>query len=346
MKIYCGADFHFNDRGEKIEYADTIIGKDYLQSLENTEQIFQDCIKNEVPGERNILLSGDIIDKKHIVDTSIILFHQLLDRYTNDIDKVIILCGNHDIVDHSDHSVSYLPAFKSIKNVTIIDYNEYIIEDNMVFLAFSNNFNDKFSDIINELDHDKQYILFSHFAVSEALLSNGISIKTKITFKDLSEAFRLIILGDYHKPQKLENDHSTLYYCGSTYQKTWGEMGEEKRYLIVDTKNYSVKSVDYKHYYKHIELEAIDDNISLYQKYESEGHYVRFITNDSKKHNELIKHGFKCKYVAEKEKTEKLIQKMDEKKDPYASWLEIKEVPKEKHEVYLKIKKEILENAK
>ena len=81
-------------------------------------------------------------------------------------------------------------------------------------------------------------ILFGHFQVKGAFLnhaktSSGIPL-------EVLHGFDLVVLGHIHQPQALSD---RIYYVGSPFQQDWGETGQKKRVLVVDTERLKVTSI-------------------------------------------------------------------------------------------------------
>ena len=81
-------------------------------------------------------------------------------------------------------------------------------------------------------------ILFGHFQVRGAYL-NSVQTTTGIPQEALN-GFDLVVLGHIHQPQQV---NERIYYVGSPFQQDWGEAGQKKRVLIVDTEDATAISV-------------------------------------------------------------------------------------------------------
>lgn len=224
----------------------------------------------------NIIILGDVFDDKDLMySKSANIFQDFLIQ-AQDI-PIIIIQGNHDSKDYDNPEESLLNIFSNYKNVDII-YN-HAKYDNIIFTAYkpTNTFIELMSDVIESYQpgYEEDMILFGHFDLNGAQLSNGIYLNAPIKLKDLSNYFSFIISGHIHKPQEFDylykNEKPAKFiYVGSPIQTNWGERGEEKRILYFDseTLNYEEIPTYYKKY-KVFKIEKEED-LSLLEEIKNE----------------------------------------------------------------------------
>lgn len=273
---------------------------------------------------------GDIINDKSIIYT-----------VAQDVFKDIIIqnpdmnfnlvSGNHDMSSTGKTQKSAISVFSGYSNVTCIDKEPKVV-GNITFVPFFENM----FDVLLQLEPND--ILISHMGINEAMLQSGLSKVDKVKLSDLRN-FKLGIFGHYHKPQELSNQRTRLYYCGSVIHKDWNDKNEKKRFLIYDTETLEVESLpiegltEYREYViddvataKEIMIEA--------EKAKNHGHIVRV----RKKIKEELEHQPHDILVIEQKEVDitnrgiNLNQTMEEKLKKY---LEIKEIPVEKHKEFL-----------
>ncbi len=262
-------------------------GNDPIDSVENLplriasikrclEFIILECKKRNI---NTLEIGGDLLNDKSLI--YVVAQNLLLQFFRNHKDfKFIIIDGNHDVTDKGKYLKSGLECLDSESNVVRIKNSSFMnIEDKKIFhvpWTFG-----MFEDIKN----NKADILISHFGLSEAVLSSGISVKSEISVKDLIGKYKLVLLGHYHKPQEMILPEISLYYSGSIIQKDWGEKGEEKRFLIIDTDNLSVESIPIegykKHYYFSLNEENKNEILKNALKLRDEGHYVKIESEEN-----------------------------------------------------------------
>ena len=161
-----------------------------------------------------IVVAGDTNDKKHILDVKAFTrLKRVLESYP-DLDFVF-LHGNHDSTARIDYD-SAVELLTNNQNISCVLSSPEVSEDiGALYLPYSKEMSDHISE------SESVNILIGHFGVNEAQLSNGHSIKTSISARDLSK-FKLVLLGHYHKPQQLDN----IWYMGSLIQLRRDETGE------------------------------------------------------------------------------------------------------------------------
>jgi DNA repair exonuclease SbcCD nuclease subunit len=214
-----------------------------IETLNAVEQMCTYATENDI---KNVFIAGDINDSKGNISTrALIMFQRVIAKYTDLTFHLIP--GNHDAVARNmNHHAAQI--FENISNVKV--YNEVTRLDNITFIPWKPAIID---DIIESESND---ILISHFGLSDAQLSNGMSIKTSINANDLSK-FKLVLLGHYHMPQSLYN----VYYVGSPIPFKRDEI-EEKRFLVVDTNTLEVESVPTIGYRKYTQV-ILDEDTDL-----------------------------------------------------------------------------------
>jgi len=281
MEFAFAADVHLteyeNDRS--IEFDGKMLPSKTVSIFECLVELGQYTRKNVQ--SKTIVLGGDLVDRKTIEYCSSINLWKDFFQLFSDL-NFIIITGNHDVSDRSNTSYNWINVFSDYKNIQIVDYNEFMAIDNILFCSYSPKMVDKLREAVEKYsDCD---VLISHFDVQEARLSNNVTNIGKIRFKDLAQKFKLILLGDYHLPQELNINNSKLIYVGSVIQKTWGEANEEKRFLHCNiTKDtYTIKSVPFTKYSKHIKIivkniQELQEKKKMLEQEIANGNYARLI---------------------------------------------------------------------
>lgn len=214
---------------------------------------------------------GDIHNDKDIIYTDAQnVFIDVLNRFP-DL-EFCIFSGNHDMSSRGDFQSTAIQPLDQSSNVTC--YYEPTTIDNITIVPYSNKL---VQHVGNAEPND---ILLSHFGLNEAKVSSGISIVSDVSFKMLSK-FKLVLLGHYHKPQKLENKTTTLYYTGNPIHLNWGDKNDSKRFLMYDTDTLEVVSLKLSGFVEYREF-TIDDTtpdpkavIREAEELRQQGHKVR-----------------------------------------------------------------------
>jgi DNA repair exonuclease SbcCD nuclease subunit len=292
------------------------------------------CRENSIS---KIVIGGDTLHGKSViyaVAQDIMLNY--FEKY-HDI-KFIVIDGNHDLSGKGTEVVSALRPIQYIPNVNWIGHNRVFKEGNILFVPYSYNL----PEIIKE---NKADILISHFGLNEGVLNSGLSIIAEISLKDLIGRYKLVLLGHYHKPQEIINPNINLYYVGSTIQLDWGEKGDEKRFLVVDSETLNVQSIPITKYKKHIEIELTesnkDDIINFAKKAKENGDHIKIIMREPVDLTSIKGYEFNIVDKTERDITNRGISSSMSKEDIFKRFLDIKQVQKKQWDDYLKIAKDI-----
>jgi len=261
-KYLVTADLHLKDWNDK-DYTDEGVPLRLVEIIQTFESMCEYAIKNEID---TIVIAGDTNDTKSIVHvTAFTMFRKILEKYSNL--NFIFMHGNHDAASGGDGDYeSAIELLLGPANVKVLLKPEQ--RDNIMFVPWSR----RMVDYIGESDECD--ILITHMGLSDATLSNGASIKTRLQSSDLTR-FKLVISGHYHKPQQVNH----VWYVGSPIQLRRDEFNEDKRFLIIDSETLEVESVSttgYRRYYQFVIDENSDQEEITKQaiEFKEQGHNV------------------------------------------------------------------------
>ncbi len=263
MKIIWTADLHLSVySNDKVDPTTGL--SERLTGIKNAmHNMAEFALSNNI---KNIGIAGDINHNKSVIYS---LAQSILLDYVRSYKQLFfyIIDGNHDMSTKSANSVSSLKALDNEGNVDMIHVPKKV--ENMLLVPWHH---DALSSIIKRNSED---FLVSHFGLNEAQLSSGISIVSDLKLSDLKD-YKKCILGHYHKPQEVGN----VIYCGSLTQLDWGEKHEDKRFLVVDTDNGNIQSIESEGYKKFYSFQLTNDNatdlINTGQELLEKGHNVVF----------------------------------------------------------------------
>jgi len=334
------ADIHLSRYGsDKIE-DDTNL-PERLHSIKSAlYEVAKYCIDN---GIEELVIGGDVLHGKSVIYA---IAQEIMLQYFEDFeDKLLftVIDGNHDLSGKGDDVVSALRPLAKVDNVKWVPYSEvyHRESDDVLFVPYST----KLPEIIRE---HKANILVSHFGLSEGILNSGLSIISDISLKDLIGRYKLVLLGHYHKPQEIIRSDIALYYSGSLIQLDWGEKNDLKRFLVIDTDTLDVQSVPINDYKKHIELEIkagnIDEILAAAKKARDDGDHVKVIMREK-----VDLTGFKGEFnvvdKTEADITDRGITSSMSQEDKIKKYLEIKEIPEDQIELYMKEAFDIIQSC-
>ena len=292
------------------------------------------ALENEIS---KIVIGGDVFHTKsiiHSVAQSVLLDY--INEYTRKGLEFIIIDGNHDMSSKSGDGVSALKCLDSISGVDMIHTPKVI--ENILFVPWNAK---TMEETIKRGDQD---YLISHFGLNEAELNSGISIVSDLGLDDLRR-FRHCYLGHYHKGQTVGN----VTYVGSIMQMDWGEKGEDKRFLVIDTSAGTHHSILTSGYKKHYELEINTENkeiiIAEARKLKEDGHHVKINKVEAAVDLTEIKDEFRVVDKTIRNITNRGISTTMSADDKLKRYLTIKEIPIELTEQYLTVAKTIMDEC-
>ncbi len=328
MKFICIADVHLS-----LYSQDNIIEgiprrMYYINKVLN--DIAQYAKDNNI---QHIAIAGDTFHTKSIIHS--LAQSMLLDYVRSHPDIIfIIIDGNHDMSSKSGDGVSALKCLDNEPNVIMIHETREI--GNISFVPWHP------KKMKKDIKDSKMDYLVSHFGLNEAMLNSGISIVSDIGMKDLKH-FKKCFIGHYHLPQEIGN----VIIPGSIIQLDWGEKGEKKRFLVIDSKKHTIESVLTKGYQKHVELEIDKDNkdevLKEAKKLKKQGHFIKLLKIDETNFSD-IEDSFQIVDRTIKDITNRGINSSMSTEDKLKSYLKIKEIPEEYHDAYIEQAKIIIDS--
>jgi DNA repair exonuclease SbcCD nuclease subunit len=332
MKFAITADIHLSRYGQ--DPVDETSGlPERLDSIKGALYSMMEVCR--LDGIKVVMIAGDILHTKSVIYA---LAQDMMLQFFEDHSetKFYVIDGNHDLSSKGADAISALRALKSVPNVHWITKQPEKIQ-NILFVPYS-------VDLVQQIKEGSADILISHFGLSEGVLNSGISIVSKLSMADLRGKYKLVLLGHYHKPQEIIEDNISMYYVGSPIQLDWGEKGDQKRFLIIDSENLSVAEVPTTGYRHFIEVELTADNKAEAAKKAKEahdnGHYVKIVQREK-----VDVKGFENFNIVDKTQTDATnrgITSSMTQREKLQRYLEVKEIPEEQREEFLEIGIEII----
>lgn len=264
-------------------------------------------------------------------------FRKILEEF-EDI-TFYIIPGNHDMTSKGKYKDGLPRTAVDLLSgpSNIVPIRRPTVIDNMSFVPY-------FSiDSINDLTPTD--ILMTHLGLTDATLSNGISIRNRFRSSDFKK-WKLIVSGHYHGPQHIDN----FYYVGSLMPLTRAEFDEDKRFLILDSETLELESVyteGYRKYYEIIieDVGEFDIKLNEAEKLKKEGNFV-VVRNRSESVIREQLEGINIIDEVEKDfQSRGLSSKMDDA-EQMSKYLEIEKIPKEERKEYLDIGLNLIQASK
>jgi DNA repair exonuclease SbcCD ATPase subunit/predicted phosphohydrolase len=210
-KIYHVSDIHVRNYKRHQEY-------------KNVFRALYEELKNRITENDIICLTGDIVHSK--TDVSPELFHEVQALLKNlcSIGKVLMIPGNHDT---NLNNMNRMDALTPIVNA-LNDENLYYFKDSGVLeigdcMFYHWSVFDASSKYpkVNKSDSHKNIALY-HGLVNNSTTEAGYVLHSDSMKAESFDGFDLVLLGDIHKQQYL-NESKTIAYPGSLIQQNHGE---------------------------------------------------------------------------------------------------------------------------
>jgi len=333
MKFLYTADIHLSGYSQ-----DKIVNNlpERLNSIKNVlNEMAEYAVSHDIS---TFIIGGDILHGKsliHALAQSIML--DFFRSYQQQL-EFIIIDGNHDLGGRGKGAVSALKSLDNEPNVMRME--EWQKVGDIMFVPYS-------PDMVKHIKSGKAKFLISHFGLSEGILNSGMSIISDLSINDLAGRYKYVLLGHYHKPQSIKREDISLYYVGSPIQIDWGEKNEEKRFLIVDTETEIIESVPTTGYTKYCEFTITNEDkesvMAIATALKAEGHFVKLVMEETVDTSGMD--DFIVIDRRERDITNRGITTSMSMVDKLTRFLEIKEIPKEDIEDYLKAANHIIDEA-
>jgi DNA repair exonuclease SbcCD nuclease subunit len=250
--------------------------------------------------------------------------------------------GNHDLSSTGDYQTSAISAFEGYPNVNC--YTQPVVIDNITIIPYSN----QLVKHIHEAEPND--ILLSHFGLSEGQLQSGLSIISDVKMSNLAK-FKLVLLGHYHLPQKIENEQTILYYVGSPIHTSWNDKNQKKRFIVYDTETLEIASLPLKGFQEYRELNIVEgvDQKELLEEASTlreQGHRVK-VRNKTKDKVDATNSGdmIVIEEGGDIDITQRGLSTEMTTVEQMTKFLELKEIPEDKRELYLNIGKRCIDGS-
>jgi len=171
-----------------------------------------------------IYVAGDIVHSKTDMSPELINVVSEFFKKLADLAPTIVITGNHDCNLNNSYRLDALsPIVKALNHQRL-----HYLKDNGIYSISGVHFNvmsvfDKPADYIKADDFEGDYkIALHHGSVHNASTDAGFVLSNTHVTTNIFDGHDLVLLGDIHKPQYL-NDEKTIAYAGSLIQQNHGE---------------------------------------------------------------------------------------------------------------------------
>ena len=185
-----------------------------------------------------IYVAGDIVHAKTDMSPELVAVVSDFFKKLADLAPTLIITGNHDCNLNNSYRLDALsPIVKALNHPSL-----HYLKDNGIYYISGVHFNvlsvfDKPVDYIRADSFEGDYkIALHHGSVHNASTDAGFTLSNTHVTTKMFEGHDLVLLGDIHKPQYLD-DEKTIAYAGSLIQQNHGEaLGHGIMVWDLDTK--------------------------------------------------------------------------------------------------------------
>lgn len=262
-KIIHIGDLHIPNEPEGRHYDELIkkLVKDVLKEVKTCDD----------KSEARIVIAGDIYTGKiKSSNEAKGLFHEML-NLLNSICKVIVIAGNHDMLENNKSRMdSITPTFEIkgvYKNVTYLDKalgykSGFCVDDNVVWVLYSmfDRYNVNGLETIREQYPNHKIIGLYHGNVVGATTDTGYMLDKGIN-TDLFSECDCVMAGHIHKYQTIKKKGVPIVYSGSVFQQDTGENVSGHGFVVWDLEsmNHELHEVENDYSTYKFEITSYDD---------------------------------------------------------------------------------------
>ena len=234
MKIALINDTHFGARG------DSQLFFDYFMKFFD-EVFFPYLEENKI---KNIIHAGDLMDRRKFVNFSIL--NQVRTRFMDKIHDAGIdmhcILGNHDVYYRNTNEINSIRELfdgdlKLYETPEVVNFDGLDI----ALLPWVNKENTK--DAINFIENSNASILIGHLELEGYEVIRGVNFQSVSGNGIRPETFKRyeqVLSGHFHCRQQKNN----IYYMGTQYQITFGDLKEKKGFHVFDTDTKEIEFIE------------------------------------------------------------------------------------------------------
>jgi len=298
-KLYHISDIHIRRYDRHAEYE--IVFNNLYTFLNSVKSINdKDSLNNQL-----IIITGDILHAKdNLTPDCVVKCYKFL-KTLADIMPVILIAGNHDMVETNKtikDSIDAILSERNIDNLYYLKHSGIYKYGNIIFGASSllDNQFIKASDILthNEYQEDNILVGLYHGPVGACSTAVGVVLHGDKQINDFI-GYNYVLLGDIHKFQYMNNNNfnNTIAYASSLISQNFAETDDYHGVLIWDLIN---KTSDYHiidNPYRYMKIDIINGNMIYNNNIFPTHAKIRLnITDTSKEICDNIKKTIKKKY--------------------------------------------------
>lgn len=247
------ADVHMKNFQRLEEYSEQL-----TKVVDKCKEIASNYNKDEI----RIVISGDLLHSKNNISPELIVFSSFFLRQLEEIAKVYVIAGNHDLIVENKSRTDAITAIfdtAEFENCTFLDAefgykSGCAIDGNVVWCLYSiyEDFNRPTNiDEIKKNNPNLKFVGLFHGQIIGSTLNNGYVSDSGLDGAEF-EGCDCVMAGHLHKRQVIKRGDCVIVYPGSLIQQTYGETISQHGFAVWNIEDMSYEFVD------------IDSNYGLY----------------------------------------------------------------------------------
>lgn len=269
LVIHC-ADIHIRNVQRHEEYAQQL-----ERFVEKCKEIAAPYDKDEV----RIVIAGDLVHSKNQISNELIVFASVFLRKLEQIAKVIVISGNHDlVVDNQSRTDTLTALFETARfsNCYFFDkmlgYKSGCITDSNIVWALYSIYDGFMKPNLESIEEYREkgakVIGLYHGSIVGARLQNGTVMDNGLNTKAF-EGCDCVMAGHLHLRQTIHQDSTPIIYPSSLLQQTFGETVNSHGFAVWDIETMKVDFVDLDTNYGlySMEINSVEDIDNNKEKY-------------------------------------------------------------------------------
>ena len=258
--IHC-ADIHIRNYQRLEEY-----GEQLAKFVEKCKEIAEPYEKDEV----RIVISGDLMHQKNTITPELMSFSSAFIRELQDIAKVILIAGNHDlIVNNTSRKDAITSLFETaqFENAVFLDYmtnyeSGYVVDDDITWVVYSI-YNDYLRPSIEEareLYPNNKVVGLYHGMILGAEMDNGSVVDVGYD-GDVFGGCDCAMCGHIHKYQELKRGGVQIVFPSSPIQQTFGETVTRHGFVVWNMEDMTNEFIELENGYSlyKFEIKGVED---------------------------------------------------------------------------------------
>lgn len=241
--IHCG-DIHIRNFQRLSEYSEQL-----NKFVEKCKEISQPYNKEEI----RIVIAGDLGHSKNQISPEYITMASYFIRELEEIGKVIVIAGNHDLIVNNTSRVDALTALfntANFDNALFLDEelgyeSGCVIDDNITWAVYSiyDGYSRPNIEETREENPNNKVIGLYHGTVIGCSTPNGMVLDDGLD-GDKFYGCDCVMTAHIHKRQALKRGDVEIVYCGSLIQQTFGETISQHGFVVWNVENMKYEFID------------------------------------------------------------------------------------------------------